>query len=179
MSINLLGAPDEWNWDDIISCCIYGNKATADVAPGQYLAVGLPRGPSCSNYCSVTLQLNGTLVHGESIRCLAFGATSGSPIAYGAKKISFWGGRRVCLCTKTVKHTRHHFRSVSAQRKMSLWCSEKTVRSTTVLLRTGLAGPSSPCSTVSIRGQKRTTAGFFLGHRRHRFRCLRSTHLRS
>ncbi|GAB1317214.1 NACHT domain-containing protein [Madurella fahalii] len=101
----LLGVPDARNWDDRISCFIYENKATAVAASEQYLAVGLSKG-TIMLYNSVTLQLASTLTHGESIRCLAFGAETGCLVAYGARKISFWDSHRDCLWTKTMRHAR-------------------------------------------------------------------------
>ncbi|AEO71472.1 uncharacterized protein THITE_2123867 [Thermothielavioides terrestris NRRL 8126] len=101
----LLGVSNERNWDDRISCFIYESKATAVATSEQYLAVGLSKG-TIMLYDGVTLQLVGNLNHGEPIRGLAFGAATGSLVAYGAKKISFWDSRRECLWTKEVKHAR-------------------------------------------------------------------------
>ncbi|KAK4043380.1 hypothetical protein C8A01DRAFT_43694 [Parachaetomium inaequale] len=99
----LLGVPQERDWEDRISCFVYENKATAVAASEQYLAVGLSKG-AVMLYNSVTLQLVGTLAHGEPIRYLAFGPATGSLVAYSTKKISFWDNRQDCLWTKKVKH---------------------------------------------------------------------------
>jgi WD40 repeat protein len=99
----LLGVPQERDWDDRISCFIYENKATAVAASEQFLAVGLSKG-TIMLYNIVTLQLVGTLAHGEPIRCLAFGTATASLVAYGARKISFWDSHRDCLWTKKVRH---------------------------------------------------------------------------
>jgi hypothetical protein len=99
----LLGVPNERNWDDRISCFTYESKATAVAASEQYLAVGLSNG-TIMLYKSVTLQLAGTLDHGEPIRLLAFGVTTASLVACSTKKISLWNCHRDCLWTKKVKH---------------------------------------------------------------------------
>jgi WD40 repeat protein len=100
----LLGVPNERNWDDRISCFTYESKATAVAASEQHLAVGLSNG-TIIIYNSVTLQLAGTLNHGEPIRCVAFATATASLVAYGARKISFWNSRRDHLWTKKVRHS--------------------------------------------------------------------------